>query len=96
MGEPINGVGNADGVGGRNPYLVASIVVEARTNVVTSSGVHGESFAAVGTFMGVDFDAEWGKRCFVEIERAVDLGVGRELRIDAGWAEKVQGEGCLR
>ena len=91
MGEPINGVGNADGVGGRNPYLVASIVVEARTNVVTSSRVHGESFAAVGTFMGVDFDAGWGKRCFVEIERAVDLGIGRELWVDAGWAKKVQG-----
>ncbi len=77
MGEPINGVGNADGVGGRNPYLVASIVVEARANVVASSGVDGESFAAFGTFMGVDLDAGWGKRCFVEIERAVDLGIGR-------------------
>ena len=39
VGEPIDRVGNSDGVGGRNPYLVASIVVEARANIVASSRV---------------------------------------------------------
>jgi hypothetical protein len=76
VGEPINGIGNLDGVGGRNPYLVASIVVEARASIVASSGVDRESFMAFSTFMCVDLDSGQGKRSFVEIERAVNLGIG--------------------
>ena len=72
----MNGVGNADGVGGRDPYIVAAVVMEVRADVVTSSRVDGESFAAFSTFVYVDFDAWRSKRCFVEFESTVDLSVG--------------------
>jgi hypothetical protein len=74
--EPVNGVGNADGVGGEDPYIVAAVVMEARADVVTSSRVDRESFTAFSTLVCVDFDAWRSKRCFVEIESTVDLSVG--------------------
>ena len=37
--EPVNGVGDANGVGSGDPYVVAAIVMEARANVVASSRV---------------------------------------------------------
>jgi hypothetical protein len=74
--EPVNGVGNADGVGGGDPYIVAAVVIEARADVVTSSRVDRESFTAFSTLVCVDFDAWRSKRCFVEIESTVDLSVG--------------------
>jgi hypothetical protein len=49
--EPVNGVGNADGVGGEDPYIVAAVVMEARADVVTSSRVDRESFTAFSTLV---------------------------------------------
>jgi hypothetical protein len=66
--ELVNSVGNTDGVGGRDPYVVAAVVIEARANVVAASRVDGESFMAFSAFMGVDFDAGGSKRRFVKVE----------------------------
>ena len=59
MGKPVDCVGNANGIGGRDPDLVASIVVETGAEIETSSGVDGEGFAAFGAFMGEYLDAGW-------------------------------------
>ena len=77
MREPVDSVGDASGAGGRDPYVVAAVVIEARAYVVATSGVDGECFSAFGTLMSVDFDAGWSEWCFVEVEGAMDLGMGR-------------------
>ena len=56
--------------------MVASIVVEARADVVTASGVDGKGFSTFRTLMGEHFDARGGKWCLVKVESAVDLGMG--------------------
>ena len=96
MGEPVDGVGNSDGISGWNPDLVASVVVEARTEVETSSGVDGKGFTAFGAFVGKDSDAGWSEGSFGEIEGTVNLGVGGKFRVDARRAKKIQGKGGLR
>ena len=65
--KPVNYVGDADGIGGQDPDVVAAVVMKTRADVVTACGVDGESLSAFGAFMGVDFDAGWSKWCLVEI-----------------------------
>ena len=76
VGKPVDGVGDAEGICGWNPDLVASILVEARANVETSGGMDSKRFSAFSAFMGEDFDAGWCQWGFIEIERAVKLGMG--------------------
>ena len=94
--EPVDSVRNAEGIGGGNPDVVAAIVMETGANIETSSRMDGKRFTVVGTFVGENFDARRSKWCFVKIEGAMDLSVGRQLGVDARWAKQVQGEGSLR
>ena len=45
--------------------------------------------------MDEDADAGRGEWCPVEVEGAVELGPGRELGVQAGTTEEVQGDDCL-
>jgi hypothetical protein len=90
--KPIDGVGDAKGVGGRNVDAITAIMVETGANVIASSGVDSEGFSFFGSFVDEDFDSWWGEWRFVEIESTEDLGVCRELWVDAGGAKEVQRE----
>ncbi len=93
--KPVDCVGDADGIGGRDPDVVAAVVVKARANVVTAGGVDRESLSAFGAFMGVDFDAGWSKWRLVEIVRAVNLGVGGQLWVYSRRTEQIECESGL-
>ena len=95
MWKPVDCVSDADGIGGRDPDVVAAVVMKARADVVAASGVNGESLSAFGTFMGVDFDAGWSEWRLVEIVRSVNLCMGGQLRINSGRTEQIECEGGL-
>ena len=76
MWEPVDSVGNADGIGGGYPHLVASVVVKTGSKVEATGGVDGEGFSSFGAFVREDFDAGWSQGGFCKIEGAVDLSVG--------------------
>ena len=59
MWEPVDSIGNANGVGGGDPDVVAAVVVEARANVVAASGMDCKGFTAFCAFVGVYFDSGW-------------------------------------
>ncbi len=93
--EPADCVGDADGIGGRDPDVVAAVVMKAGADVVAASGVNGESLSAFGTFMGVDLDAGWSEWRLVEIVRTVNLCMGGQLRINSGRTEQIECESGL-
>ena len=76
MWEPVDSVGDADGIGGGYPDLVASVVVKTGSKIETAGGVDGKRFSSFGAFVCEDFDARWSQGGLVEIEGAVDLSVG--------------------
>jgi hypothetical protein len=77
VGKPVDSVCDADRIGGRDPYLVAAVVVETGADVVAASGVYCKRFSAFGAFVGENFDAGWGEWCLIKTESAVNLSVGR-------------------
>jgi hypothetical protein len=82
--EPVNGIGDADGIGGWNPDLIAAVMIVAWANVETAGRVHGKGFSAFSSFVGVKFDAGWSQWGLVEIEGAMNLGMGGQLGVDTG------------
>ena len=70
-------------------------MMQARTNIVAADGMNCKGFASVCGFMGKNFYSRWCKGCFVIIEVAMNLGVGRELQVDARGTQKVEGDNCL-
>ena len=75
MWEPVDGVYDASGVGGRRPNAETLIMMEAGADVVSTDGVDGKGFTGGGRLMGKNFDAGWSKGRFVKIEMAVYLGM---------------------
>jgi hypothetical protein len=41
-------------------------------------------------------DAWWGQGCTIKIKETMELGVGRQLWIDSGPTQKIEGQDCLR
>ena len=94
-GEPFKRVRNAFGGCGWDPDAVATIMVHGGTNVKTFDGMWRPCVADGGLFMNKNSGARRCKRRTIVVESAMDLGVGRELGIDTGTAEKVQGDESL-
>ena len=65
---------------------MAAVVVEGRSNIETDLCVRGPCFLMLGLDVCQCSDARWCKRCFIKVEGAVNLGIGREAWIDSRWA----------
>jgi len=50
----------------------------------------GSCTSVVDTIMDDDFAAGWGEWCLVEVERAIDMGVGRDIGINSGRTEEIE------
>jgi hypothetical protein len=88
----LEGVDNAELVGGLGPNSEAPIVVQGWYNVPGFKGMWGPGLAIGWLFMGEDLDSwgcNWGA---IEIIAPMDLFPGGELRVDAGASEEVERE----
>ena len=50
----------------------------------------GPCTSVADTIMDDYFAADWGEWCLIEVERAMDLGVGRYLGINSGRTEEIE------
>jgi hypothetical protein len=80
-GKPYQGVSRAFGRRLACPYLVAAVVAERRANVPTFNGVGGPRCADRRLLMDHNASAGGCKRGAVEVERTMELGVGREAGV---------------
>ena len=65
-------------------------MIEAGANIVASDGMNGKGFASISRFVGKYFDAGWSERCFVKVEMAMDLRMGRKLWINSRRSKKIK------
>ena len=89
-GEPFEGIGVAFGVCGRDERAIAAVVLCRMADVPAVFTMRGPGFADGWFLVYNDFGAEGAEWCAVEIEGTVELGVGREARVDARGAEQVE------
>jgi hypothetical protein len=86
VGKPCQCVCNAFGLGGPYPGAKASIMFVPSVDAMGSP-----CLATIGLFMDDNMDAGGSKGGRVEIELPMDLGPGREVGINAGASEEIEG-----
>ncbi len=85
--EPGDRVGDTFGAGVAGPDAVTAVVVHGRAKVPTVDGVRGPGRTGSGLFMDQDFDARGSQGGPVEIKKTKDMGIGREVGVEAAGAE---------
>jgi hypothetical protein len=70
---------------GKHPNSVAPVVgVKGRSGIPAVFGVWGPGGPVCRFFVDEDSDARWSDRGVIEVEVAIELGPGRQRRIEAG------------
>ena len=82
--------------GVREIALVATIVLQGRTNVPTNLAMFAERGTRIGGNVGNDLSAQGGKRSTIEIELTKQRSMSRERRMDARRTEEIEGQCRLR
>jgi hypothetical protein len=85
--EPRDGVGDAFGARVPQPNAVAAVGIKGWASVPTIQRMRRPGGAVGGFVMDEDANARWCDRSPIEIIAAMELGIGRELGVDAGAAE---------
>jgi hypothetical protein len=91
-GVPFDGVDGAFGGGLGDPYAVAAVVMHSWREIPAFDGMRCPGVSDCRLDVNEDAGPRWGQRRAIVVEGAVDLGIGREARVDAGAAEKVEGD----
>ena len=91
-GEPGKSVGSAFGTSFPDPDVVTAVVVQSGADVPTVNSMWCPGATDSGRFVDKNSGARRSKGCTVIVEGTMELGIGRELGIDAGSAEKIQGD----
>lgn len=89
-GAPDKGVRDAFGTCGGDPDAVAAITVHGRADIPAIKRVRAPGTTLGGWDMDLDTDARWGNRSAVEVNRAKDLCMCRELGVKTGGAHEVK------
>jgi hypothetical protein len=84
--EPLECVGSSFGSGFPDPDSVASVRIRGGADVPAIDSVGSPRGTYVRCLMHEDSDARWSDGGAVEVESAVDLGPGRQSRVQAGAA----------
>jgi hypothetical protein len=95
MGKKCYSLGNALGSGFGSVHPIASVMLGCTAKVPAIHAMCRPSASFVGHFVDQDFGAGWSERCFVVVEGTIELGFGREARVDAGGAHEIEGLGAL-
>ena len=82
--EPFDGCAIADGVGGGDEDLVASIMLGRVAHVKSIKAMDGEGASLCWCFMDDDLGSRDGERRSIKIKIAEEARVGRELRLATG------------
>ena len=91
MGKPRNCVGDTFFAGGGDEDTVLAVMVHGWAEVPGLCVVWGPGASSVeGALMNKDLHAGRCKWCGIVVEGAVKLGVGGEIWIDSGRAEKIE------
>lgn len=93
--KPFDGISDARGVGLAYEDAVAAIVIDGGAKVPAGGAMSGPGFTYLGLFMDEDLGSDWSQWGAIEIEGTMELGLGRQLGVDAGASEQVQSDECL-
>lgn len=93
--EPVDGEGVANAEGARNVALVATVVVQRWTNIPAGDAVGCHAGPSVRCDVDDNTGARRGEGALVEIEIAVEAGVGGELGLAARGTEEIQSDVSL-
>ena len=74
--EPVDGEGVSDAEGAWDVAFVAAVVLGGRADVPAIDTVRCHVGSLIGCYMDNDSGAWWCERAFVEIEIAVEAGIG--------------------
>lgn len=73
-----------------DPDAVAAVGVLGRADIPAVEAMWGPGAAVFGLNVGDHTTTRRANRCSIEVKVAIDLGVGRELGVEAGATEKVE------
>jgi hypothetical protein len=93
--EPGDSVGDALGTGVPQPDRVATVRIQGRADIPTVEGMGGPSGALGGLVVNEDTDAGRGNGGAVEVKMAKKLRPSRQLGIETGATEEIEGEKSL-
>ena len=94
--EPRECVAHSRGSGVPHPDSVAAVAVAGGADIPAVGGVWGPCGAFGGFDVDQYSDSGRGKWSSVEVEHAVELGVGRKLGVDTRSTEEVERQFSLR
>ena len=91
-GKESHSVGNAVTFGGRNIAGVCSVVLHRWADKKSWGSMVCPGWSVLGPIMDYDAAPGWGEGCSVKVEVPMDLGIGRDVWLDPGRSEEIEGD----